>query len=127
MKRSKSPREFAPALSIPDAQDGESLLDFERHVFDAWVNYDKFVGRNDTGGTLLCACGGGAPYLNRETGEPSPGFGRDYWGNYCGGVEKSWSPLPGAKQKIEIAALPKLKKLKRAEVPVPANRRTRDK
>ena len=43
-----------PAHSVPDVQEGESLLDFERRVFDAWVNYDKFVGRDDTGGILLC-------------------------------------------------------------------------
>ena len=46
-------REMARALTVPDLQEGESLLDFERRVFDAWVNYDKFVGRNDAGGIFL--------------------------------------------------------------------------
>jgi hypothetical protein len=43
-------REFARALVISDVQNGESLQDFERLVFEAWVNYDKFVGRDDAGG-----------------------------------------------------------------------------
>jgi hypothetical protein len=34
-------REFARALVISDVQNGESLQDFERLVFEAWVNYDK--------------------------------------------------------------------------------------
>ena len=112
-------REMARALSISDVQEGETLHDFERRVFDAWVNYDKFVGRDDTGGHSPSAGGGHAPYLNRETGELSPGFGRDYWVNYCGGFDESWQALPGAKKKLDLAALPKLKKLKRPEEPKP--------
>jgi hypothetical protein len=112
-------REFARALGTPDVQDGESLLDFERRVFEAWVNYDKFVGRDDAGGNHPDA-GGHAPYLNRETGELSPGHGRTYWIDHCGGFEKCWMPLPGAKVKIDIASLPKLRKLKQPEEPKPA-------
>jgi len=58
--------------------------------------------------------------LNRETGELSPGRGKDYWMEYCGGFDKSWKPLPGAKEEIDLAALPKLKKLKRPEASTPA-------
>jgi hypothetical protein len=108
-------REFARALSIPDVQKSESLHDFERRVFDAWVNYDKFVGRDDTGGHSPSAGGGHAPYLNRQTGELSPGFGRDYWVEYCGGFDECWQALPGAKKKLDLATLPELKKIKRTE------------
>jgi hypothetical protein len=108
-------REMSRALNVPDVQEGESLLDFERRVFDAWVNYDKFVGRNDSGGNFPFAGGGHAPYLNRETGELSPGRGKDYWVKHCGGFDESWKPLPGAKETIDLASLPKLKKLKRPE------------
>jgi hypothetical protein len=108
-------REFARALDIADVQPGESLYDFERRIFDGWVSYDKFVGRNDAGGNLPGAGGGHAPLLNRQTGELSPGRGRDYWVEHCGGFEKSWTPLPGAKEKIDVASLPKLKKIKQPE------------
>jgi len=64
-------REMARALSSPDVQENESLYDFERRVFEAWVNYDKFVGRNDAGGRSPFAGGGHAPYLNREKPENS--------------------------------------------------------
>jgi hypothetical protein len=112
-------REMARALSVPDVQEGESLFDFERRVFDAWVNYDKFVGHNDAGGKLPEAGGGHAPYLNRETGELSAGRGKDYWVEHCGGFDECWRPLPGAKETIELASLPKLKKLKMPEEPEP--------
>jgi hypothetical protein len=108
-------REMARALTVPDVQEGESLHDFERRVFDAWVNYDKFVGRDDTGGHSPFAGGGHAPYLNRETGELSPGRGRDYWVEYCGGFDESWQALPGAKKKLDLATIPKLKKIKKPE------------
>jgi hypothetical protein len=121
-------REMARALDCLDVQENESLYDFERRVFDAWVNYDKFVGRDDTGGRSPLAGGGHAPYLNRETGELSPGFGRDYWVNYCGGFDECWQALPGARKQIDLATLPKLKKIKKTEeskpelklVPAPA-------
>ena len=116
-------REMARALTLPDVQEGESLFDFERRVFDAWVNYDKFVGRNDAGGNFPFAGGGHAPYLNRETGELSPGHGKDYWVN-CGGFEESWKPLPGAKEKIDLATLPKLKKIRKPEQPIPDSKLT---
>jgi len=61
-------REFARALSIPDVQESESLYDFERRVFDAWVNYEGFRGGHNS------SDGGGAPYLNRLTGELSRGL-----------------------------------------------------
>jgi hypothetical protein len=112
-------REMARALALPDVEEGESLLDFERRVFEAWVNYDKFVGRNDAGGNFPFAGGGGAPYLNRETGELSPGHGKDYWVEHCGGFEECWKVLPGARNEIDLASLPKLKKLKKPEEPKP--------
>ena len=108
-------REMARALAVSDVQEGESLHDFERRVFNAWVNYDKFVGRDDTGGRSPLAGGGHAPYLNRETGELTPGVGRGYWIDHCGGFDECWKQLPGARTKLDLAALPKLKKLKRPE------------
>jgi hypothetical protein len=56
-------REMARALGISDVQEGESLHDFERRVFNAWVNYEGFRGGYNS------SDGGGAPYLNRLTGE----------------------------------------------------------
>jgi hypothetical protein len=100
-------REMARALTVSDIQEAESLLDFERRIFDSWVNYDKFVGRNDAAGG-----GGHGPHLNRETGELSPGRGKDYWIDCCGNFDGCWKALPGAKEKIDVASLPKLKKLK---------------
>lgn len=112
-------REMARALTVSDVQEGESLLDFERRIFGAWVNFDKFVGRNDASGG-----GGHGPHLNRETGELSPGRGKDYWLEHCGGFEECWKPVTGAKDKIDIAALPKLKKLNRPEASTPAPKPT---
>lgn len=112
-------REFARALAVSDVRENESLFDFERRVFDVWAAYNEFVGHNDAGGNSPDAGGGHAPYLNRETGELSPGHGREYWIKHCGGFEKCWTPLPGAKEKIDIASLPKLKKLKQPEEPKP--------
>jgi hypothetical protein len=106
-------REFARALSIPDVQESESLYDFERRVFDAWTNYEGFRGGYNS------SDGGGAPYLNRLTGELSPGFGKPYWEEYCGSFDECWQALPGAKKKLDLAALPKLRKLKRPEEPKP--------
>jgi hypothetical protein len=112
-------REMARALTAPDVEQGESLLDFERRVFEAWVNYDKFVGRNDAGGNFPCTGGGGAPYLNRGAGELYPGRGKDYWIEHCGGFDACWKALPGAKEKIDLATLPKLKKIRKPEQPIP--------
>jgi len=106
-------REFARALSIPDVQESESLHDFERRVFDAWVNYEGFRGGYNSSDS------GGAPYLNRLTGELSPGLGKPYWEEYCGGFDECWQALPGARKKLDLSALPKLKKLKRPEEPKP--------
>jgi hypothetical protein len=106
-------REMARALSISDVQEGESLHDFERRVFDAWVNYEGFRGGYNS------SDGGGAPHLNRQTGELSPGRGKLYWQDYCGGFDECWQPLPGARKQVDLAALPKLKKLKRPEEPKP--------
>ena len=108
-------REFARALSIPDVQESESLYDFERRIFDAWVNYDKFVGRDDVGGRSLFAGGGHAPYLNRETGELSPGMGKDYWVEHCGGFDQCWQQLPGARKQLDLATLPRLRKIRKPE------------
>jgi hypothetical protein len=102
-------REMARALSISDVQEGESLHDFERRVFDAWANYEGFRG-----GSNSCD-GGGAPYLNRQTGELSPGRGKSYWQEYSGGFDECWQPLPGAKKKLDFATIPKLKKIKKTE------------
>jgi hypothetical protein len=117
-------REMARGLVVPDVMEGECLLDFERRVFDAWVNYDKFVGRNDAGGHFPFAGGGHAPYLSRETGELSPGHGKQYWVEHCGGFDQSWKSLAGAKEKIDLASLPKLKRLKRPEESKPAPKAT---
>jgi hypothetical protein len=110
-------REMARALNVLDVEEGESLLDFERRIFDTWVNYDKFLGRDDAGGCSLFAGGGHAPYLNRETGELSPGLGRDYWAEHCGGFDDCWQALPGAKKKLDLGSLPRLKKLKKPDEP----------
>jgi hypothetical protein len=106
-------REMARALSISDVQENESLHDFERRVFNAWTNYEGFRGGHNS------SDGGGAPYLNRLTGELSPGLGKPYWEEHCGGFDECWQPLPGARKKLDLAALPKLKKLKRPEEPQP--------
>jgi len=113
-------REMARALNISDLRESESLYDFERRVFDSWVNYDRFVGRNDAGGHFPFAVGGGAPYLNRESGELSPGHGKQYWVEHCRGFDECWKALAGAKEKIDLASLPKLKKLKIAQESKPA-------
>jgi hypothetical protein len=106
-------REFARALSIPDVQETESLYDFECRVFNAWVNYEGFRGGYNS------SDGGGAPYLNRLTGELSPGLGKPYWEEYCGGFDECWQALPGAKKKLDLAALPKLKEIKKTEASKP--------
>jgi hypothetical protein len=106
-------REMARALGISDVQEGESLHDFERRAFDAWVNYEGFRGANNSSG------GGGAPYLNRPTGQLSPGRGKPYWQEYCGGFDECWQALPGAKKTLDLGALPKLKKIKKPEEPRP--------
>jgi hypothetical protein len=108
-------REMARALNAPDVEEGESLHDFERRIFDAWVNYDKFVGRDDAGGNFPFAGGGHASYLNRETGDLSPGLGRDYWVEHCGGFDECWQPLPGSGKALDLASLPRLKKPKKPE------------
>jgi hypothetical protein len=102
-------REFARALSIPDVQESESLYDFERRVFDAWTNHEGFRGGNNS------SDGGGAPYLNRPSGQFSPGRGKLYWQEYCGGFDECWQALPGAKKTLDLGTLPKLKKIKRIE------------
>ena len=106
-------REMARALDCPDVREGESLHDFERRVFDAWVNHEGFRG-----GYNSSDCGG-APHLNRQTGELSPGRGKLYWQDCCGGFDECWQSLPGARKTLDLAALPKLKKLKRPEEPKP--------
>jgi hypothetical protein len=117
-------REMARALSITDVQESESLHDFERRVFDAWVNYDKFIGHNDAGGTFPFAGGGHAPYLNRKTGELSPGLGKGYWIDHCGGFEECWQAFPGAKKQLDVGTLPKLNKIKQPELPKPEPKTT---
>lgn len=102
-------REFARALCVPDVQEGESLFDFERRVFNAWTNYEGFRGGNNS------CDGGGASYLNRQTGQLSPGRGQIYWQEYCGGFDECWQALPGARKRIDLATLSKLKKIKKPE------------
>jgi hypothetical protein len=104
-------REMARALNVPDVEEGESLHDFERRAFNAWVNYEGFRGGYNS------SDGGGAPYLNRQTGELSPGLGQPYWEEYCGGFDECWQALPGAKTKLDLASLPRLKKLRKPEEP----------
>jgi hypothetical protein len=111
-------REMARALNISDVQEGESLHDFERRVFDAWTNYEGFRGGYNS------SDGGGAPYLNRLTGELSPGLGKPYWEEHCGGFDECWQALPGAKKKLDLAALPKLKKIKKTEESKPEPKAT---
>jgi hypothetical protein len=112
-------REMGRALDVPDVLEGESLVDFERRIFAAWVNYGRFVGHNDASGG-----GGHGPHLNRETGELSPGRGKDYWVKHSGDFEECWKVLPGARNEIDRASLPKLKKLKRPEESVAAPKAT---
>jgi hypothetical protein len=102
-------REMARALCISDVQEGESLHDFERRVFSAWVNYEGFRGEYNS------SDGGGAPHLSRPTGELSPGRGKTYWQEYCGGFDECWQALPGARKTLDLAKLPKLKKIKKTE------------
>jgi hypothetical protein len=106
-------REMARALGCPDVQESESLHDFERRVFDAWTNYEGFRGGNNS------SDGGGAPYLNRLTGQVFPGLGKTYWEEYSGGFDQCWTALPGAKKALDLATLPKLKKIKQPELPKP--------
>jgi hypothetical protein len=106
-------REMARALDCADVQEGESLHDFERRVFDAWINYEGFRGGHNS------SDGGGAPHLNRQTGELSPGRGKPYWQDYCGGFDECWKQLPGARTKLDLASLPKLKRLKTPQQPKP--------
>jgi hypothetical protein len=80
-------REMARALNSQDIQPGETLYDFERRVFHDWTGHD-------------------APFLNRQTQQLSPGWGGDYWEDHCGGFDKCWKPLPGAKKNIDVTSLP---------------------
>jgi hypothetical protein len=102
-------REMARALDCADVQEGESLHDFERRVFNTWTNYEGFRGGHNS------SDGGGAPYLSRLTGELSPGLGKPYWEEHCGGFDECWQALPGANKKLDLASLPKLKKIKKPE------------
>jgi hypothetical protein len=101
-------REMARALTVSDVQEGESLHDFERRVFNAWVNYEGFRGGYNS------SDGCRAPFLNRSTGELSPGSEKPYWEERCGSFDQSWEALPGAKKKLDLA-LPKPKKIKKTE------------
>jgi hypothetical protein len=83
-------REFARALGIADVQQCETLAEFERRVFEWWA---------DRGG----------PFLNRQTQQLSPGWGKNYWLDRCGGFDKSWAPLPGSDQVIDTQSLPELR------------------
>jgi hypothetical protein len=99
-------------------EEGESLLDFERRVFGAWLSDDKFLGRNDGGG-LSPFASGRAPYLNRETGELSTGLGKKYWVEHCGGFDGCWKTLPGARKQIDLATLSRLRTIKKTEASKP--------
>ena len=101
-------REMARALVVPDVQEGETSSRLRAPCLQRlgqlrglpwWKQLPLMVVD--------------APYLNRLTGELSPGLGKPYWEEYCGGFDESWQALPGAKKKLDLAALPKLKKLKR--------------
>jgi hypothetical protein len=102
-------REMARAIGADDVSEGESLLDFETRIFNEWINFAEFIGHHSA-----TVGGGGGPYLNRETGQLFPGFGKAFWIDH-GGFDKNWTPLPGAKEKIDRATLPKLKDVKKVE------------
>jgi hypothetical protein len=80
-------REMARALNIVDVEAGESLIQFERRVWDGWIRRD-------------------APFLNRDKQTLVKGWGGDYFVEHCGGFDKCWSPLPGSD--AAIASLPEL-------------------
>jgi len=80
-------REMGRALGIDDFAGG-SLLDYERKVFDAWVER-------------------GGPFLNRQTQQVSPGWSRQYWSDH-GGFDSCWEALPGSDQEIDAGSIPPL-------------------
>jgi len=80
-------REMARALGIADFTGG-SLVDYERNVFDAWIER-------------------GGPFLNRQTQQLSPGWSKQYWSDH-GGFDKCWTALPGNDQQIDAGLIPPL-------------------
>jgi hypothetical protein len=101
-------REMARAIGSADVQQRETLLDFERRTFDAWAryNYWQMRSRQDKWGNINTGHGGG-PFLNRQTQELSPGWGKDYWLDN-GGFDAKWVPLPGSDAVIDVSSLPEL-------------------
>ncbi len=86
-------REMARALDCPDVREGESLHDFERRVFERLGQSRGFPWWMTT--PLTC---GGAPHLNRQTGELSPGRGKLYWQDCCGGFDGVLAVSPGCQE-----------------------------
>jgi hypothetical protein len=78
-----SARTFAKALKEPDVVFGESLTDFERRVFKAWVTFEGFQKSSPH-------FGGSAPFLNMKTLQLEAG-----WGGSMFSFDR-WVHLPGA-------------------------------
>lgn len=78
-----SARKFAKALGEPDVVLAESLTDFERRVFKAWVTFEGFQKSSPH-------FGGSAPFLNMKTMQLEAG-----WGGSMFSFDR-WVHLPGA-------------------------------
>ena len=85
-------REFARALGQPDIQETETLYDFELRVGRIWAER-------------------GGPFLNRTTQQLSRGWGEGTYGEgfWIPFEEKyKYTPIPGAKKKLDLTSLPAL-------------------
>jgi hypothetical protein len=97
-------REFLAALSQPDVQAGETLLDVERRVMTAW-------------------CAVGAPLLNRNTLRFDTETACS--DSYAFDFDKNWIPLSGSNELIDLAILPLIEapavaEVSATEIPAPA-------
>lgn len=91
-------REMARAIGEPDVVVGETHIAFVQRIFDAWTNYTGFNGHPHA------HADGGAPFLNRQTGKLSPGWG-SYWTQL--GFAKAWVAIPSSDKPItDIPGLP---------------------
>ena len=88
-------REMGRAIGEPDVVLGETHIAFVRRIFEAWVSYEGLRGHPDAGGD------GGAPFLNRQTGQLSPGWG-SYWTQL--GFAKAWVAIPGSDKPVSLEA-----------------------
>ncbi len=102
-------REMARALDEPDVQPGESLIQFERRVWYAWIGAGgPFLIRDKdliNKGYAPDGMYGGRFY--KLAPNLRPGWGRDYFLSF-GGFDKSWLPLPGSDAAIDVSSLPAL-------------------